>query len=95
MDASGENPVRLTRDPARDGAPRWSPDGTKIAFHTNRDGNFEIYVMDTNGENLTNLTQHPMDDQVASWSPGQLAVSPKVNSLTSWGEIKTLEGEEK
>ena len=92
MDADGENPVRLTRDLARDGAPRWSPDGTKIVFRSNRDGNPEIYVMDANGENPTNLTQHPAEDEVASWSPGQLAVFPKVRLLTLWGKIKTTQG---
>ena len=95
MDADGENPVRLTRDPGSDGAPCWSPDGTRIAFHTDRDGNTEIYVMDADGENLTNLTQHPMADQVASWSPGQLAVSPKARLLTLWGKIKTTQGDER
>jgi Tol biopolymer transport system component len=41
----------------------------KIAFHTNRDGNEEIYSMDPNGSNQTNLTNNPAYDVSASWSP--------------------------
>ena len=93
MSTNGENPVRLTRDPESDAAPRWSPDGTKIAFNSYRDGNYEIYVMDTDGKNPTNLTRHPADDEVPSLSPGQLAVSPKARLLTSWGKIKTIQGD--
>ena len=35
--------------PAQDSDPAWSPDGTKIAFDTDRDGNYEIYVMSADG----------------------------------------------
>ena len=49
--------------------------------------------MSADGENSTNLTRHPAEDEVASWSPGQLVVSPKASSLTSWGKIKILEGD--
>ena len=46
---------------------QWSPDGRQILFHTNRDGNVEVYVMDANGGNPTNLTNNPADDYGSSW----------------------------
>ncbi len=49
--------------------PEWSPDGSKLAFKTYRDGNWEIYVMDTNGTNLINLSNAPSDDEYPKWSP--------------------------
>ena len=49
--------------------PRWSPDGRKIVFMTNRDGNFEIYVMDADGRNQKRLTQNVYNDRFPSWSP--------------------------
>ena len=36
--------------------PMWSPDGSKIAFRSNRDEYFEIYIMDTSGTNIIKLT---------------------------------------
>ncbi len=41
----------------------------RIAFVSNRDGNFEIYVMDDDGGNLRRLTNHPDRDFSPSWSP--------------------------
>ena len=46
MDADGRNRVRLIGDSAFYGNPVWSPDGRRIAFHSNRDGDVEIYVID-------------------------------------------------
>lgn len=42
--------------PPSTGNPAWSPDGTKIAFHSNRDGPVEIYVMDADGSDPIRLT---------------------------------------
>ena len=36
-----------------DWRPTWSPDGSKIAFASERDGNYEIYVMNADGSNST------------------------------------------
>ena len=69
MDADGSNQTNLTNDPAVDEYPCWSPDGNKIAFVSERDGNGEIYVMDADGSNLKNLTNNPAYDDSPSWSP--------------------------
>jgi TolB protein len=56
-------PVGAYRDPA------WSPDGRKIAFVSDRDGNSEIYVMNANGKGQRNLTRNPAFDADPAWSP--------------------------
>jgi Tol biopolymer transport system component len=56
MDANGANAVRLTAVSGDDLEAAFSPDGSKIAFRSERDGNAEIYVMDSNGANQTRVT---------------------------------------
>ncbi len=68
LDEEGEE-FQLTDDPAEDLAPAWSPDGTRIAFESLRDGNGEIYVMNADGSEQVNLTQNPAPDHAPAWSP--------------------------
>ena len=47
----------------------WSPDRTRVAFTSNRDGDDEIYVMDADGSNKQRLTDNDADDRGPVWSP--------------------------
>lgn len=49
--------------------PALSPDGSKIAFTSNRDGNEEIYVMNVDGGRLRRVTDDPGQDEYPTWSP--------------------------
>jgi len=69
MDSSGNNLRRLTDHRAYDGQPSWSPDSRQIAFVSERNGRFNIYVMDSSGNNLRKLTNHPAYDRPPNWSP--------------------------
>jgi hypothetical protein len=69
MDADGSNQTGLTQRPPDDRSPAWSPDGSRIAFHSYRDGNRDIYVMDADGSNQTRLTQNSAWNQFPAWSP--------------------------
>ena len=59
-------PLFLT--PAFDCSPAWSPDGAKLSFVTDRDGDSEVYIMDADGSNPTNVTQNPAEDFASSWT---------------------------
>ncbi|OAN48524.1 hypothetical protein A6A03_08050, partial [Chloroflexus islandicus] len=59
----------LTNHPANDRFARVSPDGKQIAFASDRDGNWEIYVMNIDGSNVRRLTNHPATDDAPTWSP--------------------------
>jgi dipeptidyl aminopeptidase/acylaminoacyl peptidase len=59
----------LTRNTAWDRGPDWSPDGSKIAFISDRDGDYEIYVIDADGTNVTQLTRNTAWDRGPDWSP--------------------------
>ena len=70
MDAYGGNQENLTNHPAYDGQPDWSPDGTKIAFVSGRDGDSsQIYVMDADGKNVIRLTEGRETKGHPDWSP--------------------------
>jgi Tol biopolymer transport system component len=89
MGTDGANPINLTNHDALDQTPDWSPDGLRIAFSSNRDRNWEIYVMNPDGANPINLTNHPAWDSQASWEPvPTLSVSPKGGLVTLWGKVK-------
>lgn len=49
--------------------PAWSPDGTRIAFSSLRDGNYEIYTTDLKGEQIQRLTYTEWAEAEPSWSP--------------------------
>jgi TolB protein len=60
---------RLTRDPAIDIAPSWSPDGKQIAFVSDRTGAPQIYIMDAEGGKARRLTYEGSYNTHPAWSP--------------------------
>ena len=68
--AGGSDLKQLTNTPGENEVPDWSPDGTKIAFLSTRDGNAEVYVMNANGTNQRRLTNGAALDTTPRWSPG-------------------------
>src|SRR5262249_31884704 len=54
---------------APDAVPAWSPDGSKIAFTSARDGRNQIYVMNVDGSSQTRLTTDAGSDVSPAWSP--------------------------
>jgi TolB protein len=63
--------VRTLRDVpgVYDSAPAYSPDGRRIAFESDADGDMEIYVMDADGGGVLQLTHNGEHDEGPSWSP--------------------------
>lgn len=69
--AIAASPIRqLTTSTATNVRPAWSPDGKSIAFQSNRDGPYHIFVMNSDGTNLRQLTSgNDNDDRHPNWSP--------------------------
>src|SRR2546422_2259945 len=61
-------PRRLTAGP-RDGAPRWSPDGSTLAFLRNREGRPQLHLLPLGGGEAQQLTDLPKGASAAAWSP--------------------------
>jgi hypothetical protein len=91
IDGTGQ--LRLTNSPGSEGGPTqtgiddndgeslpsWSPDGTKIAVASNRDGNWEIYVVNADGSGSQRLTNNPATDLRPRWSPDGTKIAFQTN----------------
>jgi len=68
MNADGTNVQRLTNNPAADTTPTWNPQGTQIAFVSDRSGSPQIWVMGIDGLGQRQLTHESYADR-PTWSP--------------------------
>jgi Tol biopolymer transport system component len=55
-------------------SPVFSPSGKRIAFASNTDGNYEIYVMNADGTGLLRLTRAAAEDTSPHWSPDETKI---------------------
>lgn len=69
MNTDGTGITCISNSPGNDMEPAWSPDGKKIAFRSERDGNWGIYVMNADGTGQTRLTNSPEGEFDPRWSP--------------------------
>ena len=76
VDGSGAAP--LTEEGHRDGNPRWSPDGTTIAFTTDRLGKPAPVTVPATGGSLTKLAQHDLAINWLAWSPDGASIAYSV-----------------
>ena len=68
-DSDGSNSIQLTSfNGPKVTTPRWSPDGGRIAFDSDAEGEFDVWVIGANGGKAQRLTTHPANDGDPSWS---------------------------
>jgi Tol biopolymer transport system component len=86
MDSDGNNRTLLTQGQSGFlAAPSWSPDGSKIAFVSDRSGNADVWVIDSNGGNPVNLTDDEAKDHSPAWSPdGQWIAFASLRDSLYW-----------
>ena len=85
----GSNPTRLTAHVRPRHVPRLSPDGTRVAFTSNRFGNDDVFVIPVTGGEPRQLTFNTTGDVVQNWTPDgkgiifstQRSISPWLNPL--------------
>lgn len=99
ISVDGGDVRNLTNNPARDIQPSWSPDGSKIVFTSNREGNydvFSIYTMNSDGSNVHRIYYSYAISSFPAWSPdGQTIVfgNDKEDSRTGNFELFSIEPE--
>ena len=76
--------AQLTDNSRTDDQPAWSPDGTRIAFRSDRTDDVELFVMDADGENVEQLTNSAGEDWTPSWSPDGSLLAFASNRNGNW-----------
>ena len=66
---SGGMAQRLSSPKGEESFPRFSPDGSMIAFNGNYDGNTDVYLIPAAGGAAKRLTHNPSEDRVLGWFP--------------------------
>lgn len=87
MNPDGTNTWQLTEtpDPLNSDNPVWSPDGSKIAFDTNRAGPVELWIMDSDGANPAPLVA--TNGGPASWQPVFAPPGEPIPTVSGWGVV--------
>jgi Tol biopolymer transport system component len=84
INADGSGLVELTSEESSDFDPAWSPDGTRIAFTSLRDGSPQIYVLNLGDNSIKRLTETSSDVHQPDWS-SQPAWSPSGTQIIYTG----------
>ena len=69
MNPDGTGQIQLTRHPASDSQPVWSPTGEKILFTSNRDGVSDLFLMNADGTNVQRVFQKLANRLHGTWAP--------------------------
>lgn len=93
VDRSGGEAERLTTGIGNESTPYFSPDGSKVAFTGEYDGNIDAYVIDINGGTPKRLTYHPGADVVRGWTNdgARVLLSSPRNSYVNFVRLFTVD----
>jgi Tol biopolymer transport system component len=65
----GGGNLRVLTDVGLNANPSWSPDGSQIVFASNRDGNWELYIVNSDGSGVVRFTTYNENDVQPAWAP--------------------------
>ena len=90
LGSSGSMRQRLTFDGANDDGARWSPDGSRVAFRSDRRGTVDLYLKTVAGSAAEELlVQSPVDKSLHGWTPdGRFVIYQSAGAKT--GEVLWL-----
>ena len=85
--SAGGEAKQLTTNASYDGHPMWSPDGSMLAFCSNREGSLDVFIMSATGGKAERVTTHSFNEYPAAWLGADSLVirragNPTVSELT-------------
>jgi tricorn protease len=91
----GGDAVRLTSGTGQEASPAFSPDGARIAFTGEYDGNIDVFVVPAQGGVPKRLTWHPAADRVLGWTPDgkRILFSSSRTAYSSFAEMFSVPAE--
>ncbi len=69
MKPDGSQVTQLTSDDSDDSEPAWSPDGRQIAFESDRNGHYQIFIYNWASKTTKQVTFEDCNDHAPAWSP--------------------------
>lgn len=93
LDILANSAKKLTKNPAIDTTPSYSPDAKQIAFNSDREGGQQIYVMDSDGSSVKRVSKGEGTYSKPVWSPdGKLIAFTKIKGGQFFIGVMTPEG---
>ncbi len=92
VNRAGGEAERLTTGVGTESNPYLSPDGSKVVFTGEYDGNTDVFVVDVNGGIPKRLTYHPGPDMAVGWTPdgSEVMFSSRRNSYSNFLRLFTM-----
>lgn len=90
VNTDGSHSLQLTRSKGDEEHPRWSPDGSRLAFLSDREGRSAIYVIDPDGGEAERLTDEPAGIYSFEWSPDGKTIAFLRQDPASEAEVKRI-----
>ena len=95
MNPDGSDVQRLTEPDIVNVQPVWSPDGTRIAFYSNRNSQKkvnwrEIYTMNDDGSDVVQVTDNDLDELEFHWSPDSSIIAYTADNPNNVREIHVI-----
>ena len=85
--STGGAAVKLTSHPGLDASPAFSPDGTQIAFISDRSGSKQVHVMPAQGGPARQITYHTEGFDVREWTPDGHHILTTIVRDFDWGRV--------
>ncbi len=84
---------KLTDDVFRDRAPVWSPDGSRLAFYSDRSGAYQLWTIRPDGSGVAQVTNWERKANFPTWSPDGSQIASSAVGAPDWFQVRATVGD--